>query len=109
MAHGDVAVAGVGRSFDRSRPRHSCINYCLSQCSFNNLETTYSFDGSRSGAMEEYGSYCEFAFPWTIKTSIQRCPGPGKVWIDVIRVREHRCNPCARRPKCGVGETNAPI
>src|ERR1044071_1611181 len=71
MSHGDVAVAGVGRGFDCSRPRQLYINYCLSQFSCNNIESIYSFDSSRSGTMKEYGSYCEFAFPWSIDTSIQ--------------------------------------
>src|ERR1044072_4179028 len=85
MPHGDVAVTGVCRGFCRADSGQTNVHESISQFSFNAFESLYAFDGSRSGAaMKKDSSNCELATPWSVETSVEGCPGPGKVRIDVV-------------------------
>src|SRR6185503_14862465 len=109
MPHGDVAVTCVSGCFDSTGLRQPKVNYSFSQFSFNDLESIDALHRSRSGATKEHCSHCVFARPWSIKTSVEGCPGPGKVRIDVVSVSEHRGDPRACGSESGISEADASI
>jgi len=48
-------------------------------------------------------------FPWTIKTAIDRNPGPNQIGIDVVGECEHRTDPRARGSEGGVSKAESAI